>query len=326
MSLLALTLIIILAVPLYFILFPNSLGGLFSAQHARDVHGLINHTVAVTAADKDAIRVNKAREELLKAVNDPKGQKESDSTMTLEKRLKYAQWKIPTLTYRLLEAVCSIAMLILIQNHVGIVLQAASLLFGPVFMGWILNFFMMKRFKRFDADYPHFLMSMVALLKAGMMQIGALESAAKGLEAKSLVREEVEIMVERLRLGLPEDKSIGAFGEDIYHPEIELFVQAMLLSRKVGGNLSDTLERLARQVRKNQFFRNSAIAAVGLQRGSIWVILGLLVALEGYIYMIHPTMVVDAWHDELGWKVWQASILMVIVGFLWVRQITKIKV
>jgi tight adherence protein B len=159
-----------------------------------------------------------------------------------------------------------------------------------------------------------------------MNPMTGLETAAKGLSEFSALRAEVEMMIERLRFGVPEDKSIGAFGEDIYHPEIELFVQALLLSMRVGGTLSDTLERLAKQVRKRQFFRESANAAVGLQRGSIWFILLILTGLETYLYFIYPESIVGALKDEVGWQVWQFGILAIVAGMFWVRQVTKIKV
>ena len=133
-------------------------------------------------------------------------------------------------------------------------------------------------------------------------------------------------MVERLRFGVPEDKSIGSFGEDIYHPEIELFVQALLLSRRVGGTLSDTLERLAKQVRKRQFFRMSAAAAVGMQRGSIWIIILILVGLEVYLLFTYPQAVTGAWKDDLGKQVWQFGIVVILGGIFWVRQVTKIRI
>ena len=133
-------------------------------------------------------------------------------------------------------------------------------------------------------------------------------------------------MLERLRFGVSEDKSIGAFGEDIYHTEIELFVQALLLSRRVGGNLSETLDRLAKQVRKRQAFRATARAAVGMQRGSIWFILAIMVGMESYLYFVYPEGVVNALNDPIGWQVWQVGILVIIFGIWWVNQVTKIKI
>ena len=154
----------------------------------------------------------------------------------------------------------------------------------------------------------------------------ALEACANNLEERSLVRQEVELMLERLRLGVSEERSIGSFGEDINHPEIELFVQSLLLSRRVGGNLSEVVDRLARQVRKRQHFRAAAVAAVGLQRGSILFIMSILVSLEGYLYLMWPECVIVTWTDPKATGIAQGGLCMIIFGLWWVAQVTKIRV
>lgn len=252
--------------------------------------------------------------------------KTATSRLTLRKRLKYAQWSMPSVLYYLVMGFISFVTWSIVQVKFNIVMQGFSLLTGYLFMNWLVTFRINRRFMRFDADYPSFLMSLVGLLKTGMNPMQAISTSAEQLEEGSLLKEEVRLMTERLRFGVSEDRSIGSFGEDIYHPEIELFVQALLLSRRVGGTLSDTLDRLAKQVRKRQFFRASANAAIGMQRGSIWIIVGILVALEGYMLVIYPEGVTGAWADPTGWQVWQFSILVIILGIFWVRQVTKIKI
>lgn len=249
-----------------------------------------------------------------------------DSRLTLVKKLKFAQWPISPLTFRVAQVILSSIAFYFTYMHLNRFFQLLSLFTGPLIMGWLISMFIERRFLAFDQDYPAFLLSLVGLLKTGMNPMGALEAAAQGLEEGSLVKQEVELMLERLRFGVSEDKSVGSFGEDIFHPEIELFVQALLLSRRVGGTLSDTLDRLAKQVRKRQYFRRSAVAAVGLQRGSIWFILGILFGLEVYLYFMFPESVIDAWKDDMGWQVWQGGIACIILGIYWVRQVTKIRV
>lgn len=252
--------------------------------------------------------------------------KATTSKLTLKKKLKYAQWSMPPTVFYFCSAGISLFVFTICFLRFNIVFQILSFFAGPMFMGWLLNLRIVSRFKEFDADYPQFLLSVVSLLKTGMNVMSALESSARGLEDGSLTRSEVELMIERLRYGVSEDKSIGAFGEDIYHPEIELFVQALLLSRRVGGTLSDTLERLARQVRKRQFFRSSAQAAVSMQRGSIWFIILILVLMESYLYVVYPEVVVGSLRDELGWQIWQVALLFILAGIFWVRAITNLRI
>lgn len=248
-----------------------------------------------------------------------------EAALSISRRLRYARWKLSPLTYYLLAATISGALFALVAPHVNGLLRVCSLLAGPCVMRGVLSRRIERRSNRFDADYPQFLMSVVGLLKTGMTPSGALETAARGLERNSLVREEVLLMLERVRLGILEDRSIGAFGEDIYHPEIELFVQALLLSYRIGGNLSESIERLSRQVRRRQYFKSSAHAAVGLQRGSITLITFILISLQAYIALIFPNLMITSLNHEIGWQVWQCAGLCVIISFIWIRQVTQMK-
>jgi tight adherence protein B len=290
--------------------------------------GQMHSLVSVQRSSRAALARGGEREKsgLLQAFHGGKTRVRNDSVLTLRKRLKYAQWPIPPTAFHSLEVVISVVTCILVHMRMNMLMTLLALLAGPILMRWLLNTMVDRRFKRFDGDYPQFLMSLVGLLKTGMTSMGALDSAAQGLEEGSLVKEECEVMLERMRFGVSEDKSIGSFGEDIYHPEIELFVQALLLSRRLGGALSETLERLSKQVRKRQYFRRSAVAAVGMQRGSIWIIILLLCLLEGYIYFMYPVLVTEAFKTPMGWQVWQAGILFILLGIFWVRQVTKIRI
>ncbi len=254
-------------------------------------------------------------------------ERSAENRLTIRKKLRFAQLpNVPPYAFSLAQIFVSLVMFLITSMFFDSVLQIIALLSGAVFMNWLLNRRINRRFERFDADYPQFLLAFVGMLKTGLNPIQGLQAAAEGLEEGSLVREEVQIMLERLRMGVSEERSIGSFGEDIHHPEIELFVQALILSRRVGGNLSATIDRLSKQVRRRQFFRRSANAAVGLQRGSIWFILGILMALEGYLYFVWPECVTITWTHPTGRSVGQAGLTGIVIGLFWIRQVTKLRV
>lgn len=251
----------------------------------------------------------------------------SDNKLTLQKRLKFAQLShIPPFIFAIAQIFISVSAFLVARQYFYILLQLMALTAGPLIVNAFINFRVKSRFKRFDRDFPAFLLSFVGMLKTGLNPVQALEACAVNLEDSSLVRQEVELMLERLRLGVSEERSIGSFGEDVNHAEIELFVQALLLSRRVGGNLSETIDRLARQVRKRQYFRASAQAAVGLQRGSIIFILCILFSLEGYLYLAWPECVITTWTDPTASQVAQSGLTMIMIGMYWVLQVTKIRV
>ncbi len=301
------------------------LGNLFgSGSVKRNIRNIV--AVQRQGGSTSSRRGDPDRSNLFKTASESSVDRTASSRLTLRKRLKYAQWKMPIPVFWALIVGIGLFTCALVSLKFDLPVQLVSLFSGYIFMNWLLTMGIEKRMKAFDADYPQFLLSLVGLLKTGMNTMGAIEASAQSMEEGSLLRHEVVLMQERLRFGVAEEKSIGSFGEDIFHPEIELFVQALLLSRRVGGTLSDTLERLAKQVRKRQYFRNSAMAAVGMQRGSIWIIILILVGLEMYLLIVYPEAVTGAWGHPIGWMVWQFGIMCVLGGIFWVRQVTKIKI
>ncbi len=251
----------------------------------------------------------------------------SHDQLTFQKQLKYAQLaEYPPYLFAIAQLGLSVAAFLLVRPYFYELLQLFSLSAGPLLVNGFITLRINNRVNRFDKDFPAFLLAFVGMLKTGLNPMQALDACASNLEPTSLVRQEVELMLERLRLGVSEERSIGSFGEDINHPEIELFVQSLLLSRRVGGNLSETIDRLARQTRKRQRFRAAAKAAVAMQRGSILFILAILVFLEGYLYIAWPECVIITWTDPAASKGAQFGLAMILTGLYWVMQVTKIKV
>ena len=239
--------------------------------------------------------------------------------VTLEDRLLYAQLKgVPTYLVGVSQILTSLILFMIARRFLEEPLQVLALLLGPMIVNTVIDRRIRRRVARFDADFPQFLLAVVGMLKTGLNPVQALEAAVQNLEEDSLVKSEVELMLERFRVGVPEDRSIGSFGEDIAQPEIELFVQALILSRRVGGNLSETLDRLAKQVRKRHTFKMSANTAVAQQRGAIWVIVMIMVAVELFMLKSAPAMVIGAWtHPKLvDWS--QGAVVLIFAGIKWI--------
>lgn len=252
---------------------------------------------------------------------------EAATRLTLDRKLKFARWSITPFQFRSLQVLFVIIVFVPVYLHA----QSSFLKFMYLLLSWmsfssVLNWALNKRFEAFDKDYPVMLLQYVSLLKTGMNAISGLESAAKGLERGSLVRAEVELMVERLRLGLTEEQAVGSFGEDIHHPEMELFVQSLLLHRRVGGGLSSTLERLAKQVRKRQQFRKQAVAAVGMEKSSIYVISAIMTGLILFLIYKSPELIIPALSHPTGRQVIETGLSLIAGGFFWSKKVTNIKI
>jgi len=250
----------------------------------------------------------------------------NSSQIDLAKKLKYAKWPLTEMQFRAIQVFLAVFLAIPAYNLATVFIVLLAIFMGIVIPTSILDKAIKKRFMAFDKDYPVLLMSFVSLLKTGMSPIQGLDAAAKGLDEDCLVREEVELLVERLRLGMTEEQAISAFGEDVAHPELELFVQSLILSKRVGGTLSNTLERLAKQVRKRQEFRKKAVAAIGLEKSSLKLIALVMALLLCYMAWTAPQLVFPAFSNPLGLKIFQYGIMCIFIGFHWSNKVANIKV
>lgn len=295
------------------------------AHEARRLHRVLKTQESHQLVADSALQ-NGPTPRLISTIQGSQRTRRQSRGLTLSRKLRYAQWRLAPPTFHLLSAGISSIVLVALVPYTNTFIHALSIASGPMIMSGLLTRAIDRRANAFDADYPQFLLSVVGLLKTGLTPITALETAAKSLKEHSLVRQEILKMVERIRVGVLEDASIGVFGETILHPEIELFVQVLLLNNRLGGTLSDSLERLSKQVRKRQYFKSSAVSAVALQRGSLVAILGILVSLQAYIGVLCPHLVLDGMRSPIGWQVWQGCGAAVITSFIWVRKVTRIKV
>jgi tight adherence protein B len=251
--------------------------------------------------------------------------------LTLADRLKFGQLIVPTTQIRMTQGIVSFVSflsVLLVGSLIGpsYIIAGLTLILGPFWVIDYVNYRMDKRSAAFEKDYASFLMSFVSLLKSGLTTIGALETAGKSLDEDSLIRAEIELVIQRIKMGLSEEQALGQFGEDIYHPEIEMFLEAIILSKKLGGNLSSTVERLAKQVRKRSQFKSQAMAAVGMEKGSLKAIALIMSCLLIYMCYTAPDLVLPALTDPTGWMVMQVAICIITIGFYWSKSVANLKV
>lgn len=309
------------------------MGGNSSSVSKSGVSSNLRNLVTSQRALRDqAAKEGKARSTVaganlaLAAAAEGEKRKAISSKLTLEKKLKYSKWPITPNQFRGIQIAAMVLVAAPVYQFATIWIFLTVAVMTPLVIGSFLEKGVNKRFELFDKDYPVLLLSYVSLLKTGMSPIQGLESAGKGLDEDSLVRQEIELLVERLRLGMTEEEAIGAFGEDIAHPELELFVQSLILSKRVGGTLSTTLERLAKQVRKRQQFRKQAVAAVGMERSSLHMIALIMGLLMLYLAWTAPDLVIPALSHELGKKVFTFGIMIIVFGFYWSKKVTNLKI
>ena len=97
--------------------------------------------------------------------------------------------------------------------------------------------------------------------------------------------------------------------------DLRLFVTAVNVHREVGGNLADTLERLAQTIRERIRIRRQVrvYSAQGRLSGYILAALPIFVAI--FLYFFIPDYIKELVAVKTGWYIIGAAVAAQIIGF-----------
>ena len=133
-------------------------------------------------------------------------------------------------------------------------------------------------------------------------------------------------MLRKHRLGLALDQSLAELHQRVPEPDIAMLATAIRVSRELGGNLAETLQRLAEGVRSRLVLRGKihALTSQGRLQG---VIVGLMpMGLMAVLSIMDPGPMGLLFSTVPGWCALALILLLECVGFYLIRGIIRIDV
>lgn len=143
-----------------------------------------------------------------------------------------------------------------------------------------------RRTRRLAAQLPDAVMQLAGALRAGASLQHAMAQAARELPAP--IGRELELVVREQRLGVGAEAALAGLERRIGLEDATLVVAAMRIARDTGGNLAETLERLADTLRRKAALegRIQALTAQGRMQG--WVMALLPLGVGAALFAIEP--------------------------------------
>ena len=190
--------------------------------------------------------------------------------------------------------------------------------------GLALGLMRRHRLHRLSAQLPDAVMLVAGALRAGSSLPQAISQAAR--ELPSPAGREFDLVIREQRLGVGLDASMSHLERRARLEEVTLFSAAVRISQETGGNLAETLERLADTLRRKAALegRIDALTAQGRLQG--WVMALLPLAVAGALFAIEPQAMrplVTTWQ---GWGVCALVLALEALGLHVIRRIVDIDV
>jgi tight adherence protein B len=204
---------------------------------------------------------------------------------------------------------------------VGLVSTSIASVIGP----WLIaKRITEQRRKRFVYQLPDALVALSSALRAGSNLSRGLELMAARQPAP--LSQEFSIVLAEHRVGRPLSDSLDDLRRRVGSPELDLMNTAMNVSRRVGGNLADTLESLAKTLQEKAHMEGKIDALTSMGRAQGWVV-GMLPVFIGFVlYQQQPARMSLLFTQWYGWIVLATVAAMMTLAAWMIRKIVRIDV
>jgi tight adherence protein B len=204
---------------------------------------------------------------------------------------------------------------------IGTLLAAAVGLFLP---GLFIRYLRRKRQRRIEEQLVGGVQMLASGVRAGLNLVQSMEMIAR--DAPVPLREEFAHLLSEYEYGVPLDEAMESAARRIGLPDVRLLFAALQTHRQRGGDLGETLDRIAESIREIQRLESRVQTLTAQGRATArW-----LGAMPGVVmlilYLIDATGVITLFTDGLGKMILALVVVLNIIGFLWIRKIMAIDI
>lgn len=181
-----------------------------------------------------------------------------------------------------------------------------------------------KRIDRIMEQLPDALVSLSASLKAGSSLMQALEVTVQ--EESPPIAQELRLFLKELRVGVSFADAMNNMGRRIDTQDMYLVIAGMKISREIGGNLAEVLDRLASTIRRKREMEGKIDALTSQGRMQGWVMTTLPFLLAAALWHIEGEHMQRLFTDPIGWGALALVFVLVSIGYFFIRKIVRIDV
>ena len=174
------------------------------------------------------------------------------------------------------------------------------------------------------AQLPDTLQLLAGTLKAGYGVLQAIDTVVK--EVEDPMSSEFQRALTEARLGLPLEDSLGAMADRVDSDDFRWVVVAMNIQRQVGGNLAELLETVAATLRGREEVRGQIQVLSAEGRLSAVILFALPFVLLAYLLLTNPGYLAPLLTNTIGLLMMAGALVLMLVGWIWIRRLINIEV
>lgn len=204
---------------------------------------------------------------------------------------------------------------------VGVALCAAV---GAVLPAMALRRLRKRRLDKLEGQLVGGIVTLASGVRAGLNLVQSMELAAR--DGPNPLRQEFAHLVREYEYGVPLEQAMENAALRIGSGDFRLLFAALQTHRERGGDLGETLDRIADSIREIQRLEKRVEALTAQGRATArW--LGAMPLVVGAIYfLVEPGGVMALFNENLGNVILVGIVVLNILGFLWIKKIVSIDI
>jgi tight adherence protein B len=246
------------------------------------------------------------------------------SGQRLARRLEHAGWAIRRGEFLSMIAIVAIIVGLggfVIASMVGALAGAALAVFVPFAA---LSHAGERRRAAIQAQLADTLLVIASSMRAGHSFIQSLDSAAKEIDDPAAG--EFGRVLTEIRLGRDTDDALEALVERVGSQDLEWAVTAIKIQRRIGGNLAEVLETVAKTIRERETLRRQVRVLSAEGRISVVVLTVLPILIGAYLMVVNPEYLRTLTTTTAGIVMSVSAGVLMALGYFWMRRIVRLNV
>jgi tight adherence protein B len=179
-----------------------------------------------------------------------------------------------------------------------------------------------KRLKEFDEQINEGIMIITNSLKAGYSFLQAVGVVVE--ETADPFAKEFKKLLKEMSLGVSIEDALKNLLNRMESEDLELIVNAILIQKDIGGNLSEILDNIGSTIRERQKIYNElkTLTAQGKLSGLVVILIPAVLALA--LYVLNKEYIMLLFTTNVGLMMVGMSVVSQIIGVIIINNIVKI--
>lgn len=181
-----------------------------------------------------------------------------------------------------------------------------------------------RRRKRLDAQLVSGIQTLCSGVRAGLNLVQSMRMIAD--DGPEPISQEFAHLLREYDYGTGLDDAMSNAARRVDSADYKLLFAALQTHRQRGGDLGETLDRIAASIREIQRLENRVEALTAQGRATARWLGAMPAVVMTILYFVDPAGVSQLFTDALGKAILVAVVGLNVIGFLWIRKIVAIDI